>query len=67
MRAHLQFFGAADTVTGSRYLIVTESARVLVDCGLQPRVRMRRTVGWEPYLPPHRGLPGRPLPPSDPN
>ena len=34
MRAHLQFLGAADTVTGSRYLIETESARVLVDCGL---------------------------------
>ena len=34
MRAHLQFLGAADTVTGSRYLIETESSRILVDCGL---------------------------------
>jgi len=25
------------------------------------------TAGWEPYLPPRRGLQGRPLPPSDPN
>lgn len=25
------------------------------------------TAGWEPYLPPHRGLQGRPLPPGDPN
>ena len=30
----LQFLGAADTVTGSRYLVTTPSARVLVDCGL---------------------------------
>ena len=30
MRAHLQFLGAADTVTGSRYLVETETARVLV-------------------------------------
>jgi len=34
MRAQLQFLGAADTVTGSRYLIEAESSRVLVDCGL---------------------------------
>lgn len=27
----------------------------------------RGTAGWEPYLPPRRGLQGRPLPPSDPN
>jgi Cft2 family RNA processing exonuclease len=32
--ATLQFLGAADTVTGSRYLVTTPSARVLVDCGL---------------------------------
>jgi len=30
----LHFLGAADTVTGSRYLIQTASARMLVDCGL---------------------------------
>ena len=34
MRTQLQFLGAADTVTGSRYLTQTESSRVLVDCGL---------------------------------
>ena len=34
MGSTLQFLGAADTVTGSRYLVTTASARVLVDCGL---------------------------------
>ncbi|HWH27253.1 MAG TPA: MBL fold metallo-hydrolase [Pseudolysinimonas sp.] len=34
MSATLQVLGAADTVTGSRYLISTDSGRVLVDCGL---------------------------------
>ena len=30
----LRFLGAADSVTGSRYLVQTPRARVLVDCGL---------------------------------
>lgn len=34
MTAYLQFLGAADSVTGSRYLIDTPDARVLIDCGL---------------------------------
>lgn len=29
--------------------------------------RAGMTVGWEPYLPPHRGPQKRPLSPSDPN
>lgn len=32
--ATLSFLGAADTVTGSRYLVRTGRSRVLVDCGL---------------------------------
>ncbi|WP_369045635.1 MBL fold metallo-hydrolase RNA specificity domain-containing protein [Sinomonas sp. P10A9] len=31
---HLSFFGATDTVTGSRYLVEHGDKRVLVDCGL---------------------------------
>ncbi|GAA1783003.1 MBL fold metallo-hydrolase RNA specificity domain-containing protein [Agromyces lapidis] len=34
MNDSLQFLGAADSVTGSRYLIETECSRILVDCGL---------------------------------
>ena len=32
--ATLQFLGAADTVTGSRYLVTAQQRRILVDCGL---------------------------------
>jgi metallo-beta-lactamase family protein len=31
---HLSFLGGASTVTGSRFLLTTERARVLVDCGM---------------------------------
>ena len=31
---HLQFLGAATTVTGSQYLLTTERARILIDCGM---------------------------------
>lgn len=34
MAIDLSFLGATDTVTGSRYLVETGGARVLVDCGL---------------------------------
>jgi hypothetical protein len=33
MSIQLSFQGATDTVTGSRYLVETGGARVLVDCG----------------------------------
>ena len=31
---HIQFFGAAQTVTGSMHLVETGSKRILLDCGL---------------------------------
>lgn len=31
---HLSFLGGASTVTGSRFLVSTERARVLIDCGM---------------------------------
>jgi len=34
MESRLQFLGATDTVTGSRYLVESGGRRVLVDCGL---------------------------------
>ena len=33
----ITFLGAADTVTGSRYLVEHDGVRVLVDCGLLQR------------------------------
>lgn len=44
----LTFFGAAGTVTGSRYLVETESTRVLVDCGLFQGQRPLRAKNREP-------------------
>ena len=34
VRMEIQFLGGATTVTGSQYLLVTERARVLIDCGM---------------------------------
>lgn len=31
---HIEFIGAAQTVTGSKHLVVTDAARILLDCGL---------------------------------
>ena len=43
----LKFLGAAGTVTGSRYLLETESTRVLVDCRLYQGVKSRRNLNWK--------------------
>jgi metallo-beta-lactamase family protein len=34
LSVHLTFFGGAGTVTGSKHLLESERARVLLDCGL---------------------------------
>ncbi len=45
----LTFHGAAETVTGSRFLIETDRARVLVDCGLFQGLKRLRRQNWEPF------------------
>ncbi|MFN7148306.1 MAG: MBL fold metallo-hydrolase RNA specificity domain-containing protein [Microthrixaceae bacterium] len=45
----LSFLGAAGTVTGSRFLIETDRARVLVDCGLFQGLKRLRLQNWEPF------------------
>jgi len=45
----LTFLGAAGTVTGSRFLIETATARVLVDCGLFQGLKPLRLRNWEPF------------------
>jgi len=44
----LTFHGAAQTVTGSKYLIEADGARVLVDCGLFQGLKELRQLNWQP-------------------
>lgn len=42
------FFGAAGTVTGSRFLVGSEGKRILVDCGLFQGYKVLRERNWKP-------------------
>jgi metallo-beta-lactamase family protein len=44
----LQFLGATDTVTGSKYLVTHRDARMLVDCGLFQGYKQLRLRNWAP-------------------
>lgn len=46
--ATLSFWGGVGTVTGSKYLVESEKARVLVDCGLFQGFKEWRDRNWEP-------------------
>jgi len=46
MVTHIRFLGAADTVTGSRYLVETDGVRLLVDCGLFQGYKKLRERNW---------------------
>jgi len=48
MTTRLTFFGAAGTVTGSRYLVEAGGRRVLVDCGLFQGLKKLRERNWQP-------------------
>lgn len=55
MSAHLSFFGAAGTVTGSRFLLEVKGRQYLVDCGLFQGGRSEKTLNWEAFpVPPER-------------
>jgi len=45
----LTFLGAARTVTGSKYLLEHDGARVLVDCGLFQGLKLLRERNWEDF------------------
>jgi metallo-beta-lactamase family protein len=47
LRPTLRFLGAAGTVTGSKFLVETAGARVLVDCGLFQGARAWRRRNWD--------------------
>ena len=42
----LSFFGATQTVTGSRYLLTSDAGQVLVDCGLFQGYKHLRLKNW---------------------
>jgi metallo-beta-lactamase family protein len=45
----LQFFGAADCVTGSRHLVVELGGRrILLDCGMFQGYKVLRERNWQP-------------------
>jgi metallo-beta-lactamase family protein len=44
----LTFFGAAQTVTGSKYLLEVGDASVLIDCGLFQGLKELRVKNWAP-------------------
>ena len=44
----IQFLGGATTVTGSQYLLITERARVLIDCGMFQGSRNRIPFEFDP-------------------
>jgi metallo-beta-lactamase family protein len=52
--ASIEFWGGVGTVTGSKYLVVNEKARVLVDCGLFQGLKELRDRNWQdPPFDPH--------------
>ena len=55
-KPRLTFLGAAQNVTGSRYLLEYQNSRILIDCGLYQE-RDLRARNWEPF----------PVPPSSIN
>ncbi|NLD69356.1 MAG: MBL fold metallo-hydrolase [Limnobacter sp.] len=52
----LRFAGAADTVTGSRHLLDTGQALILVDCGLFQGFKKLRDRNWQPFPVPPREI-----------
>jgi len=52
----LAFLGGVGTVTGSRFLLRSGTATVLVDCGLYQGLRALRRRNWEPFPVPPSGI-----------
>ena len=54
--ATLTFLGAAQTVTGSKYLLEHEGTRVLFDCGLFQGLKELRLRNWEDFPVPPKSI-----------
>jgi metallo-beta-lactamase family protein len=46
--AQITFYGATKTVTGSKFLLEADGAKVLVDCGLFQGLKHLREMNWAP-------------------
>jgi metallo-beta-lactamase family protein len=49
MNVRVKFLGAAESVTGSRYLVDINNFRFLFDCGLFQGLKELRLRNWEPF------------------
>ena len=58
MSATLTFLGAAGTVTGSKHLLESGPARLLLDCGLFQGLKELRQRNWAPSPVPAQSLGG---------
>ena len=47
MGVSIQFLGAAGTVTGSKFLIKTDSVNLMVDCGMFQGLKPLRELNWD--------------------
>jgi metallo-beta-lactamase family protein len=45
----LQFLGATQTVTGSKFVLEADGTRVMIDCGLFQGLKDLRLRNWEPF------------------
>ena len=43
----IQFYGAAETVTGSKHMVTANGRRVLLDCGLFQGLKPLRMRNWQ--------------------
>jgi len=55
MQIKLSFLGAAQNVTGSKYLLETDNTKLLVDCGLYQE-RELKGRNWSPFFMPPQSL-----------
>jgi metallo-beta-lactamase family protein len=47
MKVKVQFLGAAETVTGSKFLIETSQHKILIDCGMFQGLKELREQNWK--------------------
>lgn len=45
----IHFLGASSTVTGSKFLMETPQANIMVDCGMFQGLKELRNLNWEPF------------------